>query len=108
MKQRIAEFPTAQGPYLYQLQSDGSAVVFIREFIREEHRETEEGSEEVLFVYNENEFRVDSKEITEEMIAADPLSWLTYDDTIPSFETQVITALNDLGEVVGELLGGMN
>lgn len=78
MKQRIAEFPTAQGPYLYQLQSDGSAVVFIREFIREEHRETEEGSEEVLFVYNENEFIVNSEEIKEEMIAADPLSWIDY------------------------------
>ena len=104
MKQRIAEFPTAQGPYLYQLQSDGSAVVFIREFIREEHRETEEGSEEVLFVYNENEFRVDSKEITEEMIAADPLSWIDYDNTEPTFEEQVITALNDIGEFLGGLL----
>ena len=104
MKQRIAEFPTAQGPYLYQLQFDGSAVVFIREFIREEHRETEEGSEEVLFVYNENEFIVDSKEITEEMIAANPLSWIDYDNTEPTFEEQVITALNDIGEFLGGLL----
>lgn len=104
MKQRVAEFPTQQEQYLYQLQTDGSAVVFIREFLREEHRETEEGTEEVLFIYNENEFTVDSNEITEEMIAANPLSWIDYDNTEPSFEEQVITALNDIGEYLGGLL----
>lgn len=78
MKQRIAEFPDQQEQYLYQMQNDGSAVVFIREFLRENHIESEEGPEEVLFIYNENEFIVDSNEITEEMIAEDPLSWLEY------------------------------
>ena len=104
MKQRVAEFPTQQEQYLYQLQTDGSAVVFIREFLREEHRETEEGTEEVLFIYNENEFTVDSNEITEEMIAANPLSWIDYDNTEPTFEEQVITALNDIGEYLGGLI----
>ena len=104
MKQRIAEFPTQQEPYLYQLQNDGRAVVFIRDFIREDHRKSEEGTEEVLFVYNENEFIVNSEEITEEMIAANPLSWIDYDNIEPTFEEQVITALNDIGEFLGGLL----
>ena len=38
------------------------------------------------------------------MIAADPLSWIDFDNLEPTFEEQVITALNDIGEVLGGLL----
>ncbi len=81
MKQR-ANFNEKQEAYKYMPLGNGQADVFIREFIGEEKQINEDGSETVLFVYNQNEFRVDVKEISEDMIKSDPLSWLDYEPNI--------------------------
>lgn len=81
MKQR-ANFNEKQDAYKYMPLGNGQADVFIREFIEEEKQINEDGSETVLFVYNQNEFRVDVNEISEDMIKSDPLSWIDYNPNI--------------------------
>lgn len=82
MKQE-ARFYEKQDEYRYFPLGDGRADVFIREFIREEKEVDEDGNETVLFVYNQNEFRINMEEITEDMIKEDPLSWIDFNPIVP-------------------------
>lgn len=90
MKQR-ASFYEKQDSYKYMPIGNGKADVFIREYIGEEKEINENGEETVLFIYNQNEFRVDMSIITEEMIKKDPLSYIDYDfnDSKVSMESRI-------------------
>lgn len=59
--------------YKYMVLPNGEADVFIYDFVEE--KETEYGKD---FIYNFNQFRAKTDEITEEMIKKDPLSYLNY------------------------------
>ncbi len=104
MKQR-ANFNEKQGAYKYMPLGNGKADVFIREFIEEEKQINEDGSETVLFVYNQNEFRVDVNEIPEDMIKNDPLSWMDYDPNISNVSIEermeaIEEAIYEIGEMM--------
>lgn len=100
MKQR-ANFYEKQEPYKYMRLGNGQADVFIREFIKEEEQVNEDGIKTVLFIYNQNEFRVNENEITEEMIKENPLSWIDYDSTIPNIP--ILERLEAMEEAILEL-----
>ena len=60
--------------YSYFRLVNGMADVFIRQFDHEEI--DDEGNKS--YVYNVNEFRVDSKLVTEEMISENPQKYISY------------------------------
>lgn len=71
-------FTTKPDTYNYFMLVDGTADVFVRIFDHEESMD--DGS--VQYIYKCNSFKVNSTEITEEMIAADPEKWLDYKPTV--------------------------
>ena len=103
--QRVS-FYDKQKPYKYMPLGDGRADVFIRKFIEEREELNEEDSTKtILFIYDENQFRVNMEEITEEMIKENPLSWLDYNPNIPDISLQerieaIEEAILELGEVM--------
>lgn len=101
VKKTMQSFKDRQPDYRYDLLGNEKASVMIFKYVGEA---IQEGDEESSFLYDTNNFIVNKEEITEEMIAADPLSWIDFDNLEPTFEEQVITALNDIGEVLGGLL----
>lgn len=78
MKQKNVMFHEKQEAYKYQNLGNGTAVVFIREYVGEEKQKDENGLETVLFVYNQNEFIVNINEIPEDIIMENPISWINY------------------------------
>lgn len=104
MKQR-ASFDEKQSDYKYMSLGNGQADVFIREFIEEEKQMNEDGIETVLFVYNQNEFRVNENEITEEMIKENPLSWIDYNPIVEDIPlTLRIEALEEAILEMGDVM----
>ncbi len=104
MKQK-AKFYEKQNEYKYFPLGDGRADVFIRNFLEEEKEIDENGNEIVLFVYEQNEFRVNMKEITEDMIKENPMNYLNYSNEITnvSLEERISAlegALVEMSEVI--------
>lgn len=90
--------------YRYMPQSDGTAHVFIYKFIEEKENTLEEGNTP-SFIYDFNEFVVNMDEITEEMIAANPLDYLNYSPQ--KIEITLEQRVSDLEAMwLEELLGG--
>lgn len=100
MKQR-AEFSEKQGEYKYMPLGNGMADVFIRKFIEEKKEVNEDGIETVLFVYNQNEFRVNETEITEDMIKEDPMTWLDYNPS--AMDIPLLSRIEALEEAILEI-----
>ncbi len=98
MKQK-ANFYEKQEPYKYMRLGNGKADVFIREFIEESEEVDENGRKTILFVYNQNEFRVNENEITEEMIKENPLYWIDYNPN-----EQEISLISRLEAIEGAIL----
>ena len=104
MKQK-AKFYEKQNEYKYFPLGDGRADVFIRNFLEEEKEIDENGNEIVLFVYEQNELRVNMKEITEDMIKENPMNYLNYSNEITnvSLEERISAlegALVEMSEVI--------
>ena len=84
-----------QPDYKYQELGNGYADVFIFKFIEERIEEED----------NRPEFRVNVEEIPEELISEDPLSWLTYDPTIPNISLEErMTAIEDAVMEMSEVI----
>ncbi len=97
-----AEFNEKQPDYRYFPLENGKADVFIYKFIEEI---TNEETEQVSFLYIQNEFRVNQDEITEEMIKKNPLDYLNYSnepENIPLEErvSAIEDAVMELSEVI--------
>lgn len=91
-----------QPDYKYQELGNGYADVFIFKFIEER---IEEEDNRPVFIYDTNEFRVNIEEIPEELISADPLSWLTYDPSIPNISLEErMTAIEDAVMEMSEVI----
>ena len=76
--------------------------IFIFKFIEER---IEEEDNRPVFIYDTNEFRVNVEEIPEELISEDPLSWLTYDPTIPNISLEErMTAIEDAVMEMSEVI----
>lgn len=73
-----AEFLEEQPSYRYFSLKDNKADVIIYVFKETVTRESMEGTE-TIYVYETESFKVDSTEVTEDDIAADPESYLTYE-----------------------------
>lgn len=123
MKQRVI-FNEKQESYKYMPLGNGLADVFIREFIEEKEETKEEivsynektkkvdkrVAKNTLFIYNQNEFRVDAKKVTEAMINANPLSYIDYDpDNVVEDENPMPTTEERLQALEDALLeiGGL-
>lgn len=123
MKQRVI-FNEKQESYKYMPLGNGLADVFIREFIEEKEETKEEivsynektkkvdkrVTKNTLFIYNQNEFRVDAKKVTEAMINANPLSYIDYDpDNVVEDENPMPTTEERLQALEDALLeiGGL-
>jgi len=72
-----AEFKDRQPDYRYMPLGNGKADVFIYNFIEEKQDEEDNSSS---FIYEQNEFRVNSDEITEKMIKENLNDYLNYTD----------------------------
>ena len=97
-----AVFSEKQPSYKYFKLGNGKADVFILKFIEEV---IDEETEQVSFLYIQNEFRVNQDEITEKMIKKNPLNYLNYsnepvniplEDRISAMEDAVM----ELSEVI--------
>ena len=82
-------FTEKQGNYSYFPLRNGMADVFVRQF---DHEETDEEGN-VNYIYNTNEFRVSQDQITEEMVAANPMKYLNYQTPGPITEMERLDAL---------------
>lgn len=92
--------------YRYMPQNDGTAHVFIYKFIEEKENTLEEGNTP-SFIYDFNEFVVNMDEITEEMIAANPLDYLNYPEPTEtiSLEERVSAMEEAIVDLVGVMIG---
>ena len=96
------EFGEKQPSYRYMILPDGKADVFINNFLEEKINE-EDGS--TSFIYEQTEFRVNSSDITEEMISDNPMSYLDYsnEEFVIDLEERV-SAIEDAIEVIAEVI----
>lgn len=92
------EFNEKQPSYRYMQLGNGQADVFIYKFVEEKINE-EDGS--TSFIYELNEFRISVKDITEEMVKSDPLSYLHYSDSTE--EITLEERINAIEEAILEL-----
>lgn len=97
-----ANFSEKQPNYRYMPIGNDLADVFIYKFIEEEISE-EDGS--TSFLYEQNEFRININEITEEMIKESPLDYLDYSNEIENINLEdrisaIEGAIVELAEVL--------
>lgn len=97
-----ANFSEKQPNYRYMPIGNDLADVFIYKFIEEEISE-EDGS--TSFLYEQNEFRININEITEEMIKESPLYYLDYSNEIENINLEdrisaIEGAIVELAEVL--------
>ncbi|MBQ8892568.1 MAG: hypothetical protein IJ068_06880 [Bacilli bacterium] len=101
MQRKRAIFSDKQPEYRYMPLGNGFADVFIYKFIEE--ITDKEGN--VSNLYEFNEFRVNTQEITEEMISGNPLDYLDYsaeeeaialEDRVSAIEEAIV----ELAEVI--------
>lgn len=95
-------FSERQPDYRYMPTSNEKADVFIYKFIEESKSEEDESTS---FIYDMNEFKVNTEEITEDMIKEDPLSWINYNPNIEDISlASRIEALEDAMLEMGEMI----
>ena len=89
MKRAI--FTDEQPQYRYFPLPDGKADVFIYKFVETETVKPEESETDTTnYIYNMNEFRVSQKDVTEEMVKSNPMSYLDYTPVeVLSLEEQI-------------------
>jgi len=99
------EFSEKQPDYRYMPISSDLADVFIYNFI-EEVKNEEDGNSS--FIYELNEFRINRNEITEEMIKANPSSYLNYSTKEENIALEErVSAIEDaLVEMAGAIYNG--
>ncbi|MBQ9657140.1 MAG: hypothetical protein IJV31_00030 [Clostridia bacterium] len=98
----LTEYNERQPEFKYMDKHDGTADVFINKFIEEKTNE-EDGS--TSFIYEKNEFTVNTNEITEEMISENPMNYLDYPPK--KIEITLEQRVSDLEAMwLEELLGG--
>lgn len=73
-----AEFTEEQPQYRYMKIDDEYADVFIYSFIEISEYQNMDADNQKIYVYDMNVFRCNQSDITEDMIKADPLSYLDY------------------------------
>lgn len=95
------EFSEKQPNYRYMPLGNGMADVFILKFVEEVVNEEDNSTS---FIYEQNEFRVNIDEITEDMIKESPLDYLNY-----SSEAESVTLEERISVLEDALLeiGGM-
>lgn len=120
MKQRVI-FNEKQVPYLYMPVGNGKADVFIREFVEEKEETLEDVSydettrkvnkrvrKNTLFIYNQNEFRIDIEKMPESLIKDNPMSYIDYDPTkdveVPISLIERIEVLENAVFEIGDLI----
>lgn len=102
MIQRNVEFNDEQPKYRYLKQKNGLAEVYIYKKITEST--DEDGN--IIFLYDMNTFKVNPKEITEEMITENPESWIDYSDEEYSTSERLDIIENALLELAEEVANG--
>lgn len=96
-----AVFSERQPDYKYMERGDGTADVFINNFIKKERNEEDSN---FSFIYEQNEFRVNTDEITEEMISESPLDWIDYSNVAE--EVSIEDRVSAIEDAVMELIIG--
>ena len=101
----ITTYSTHELPVYEYIPISNEVLIRINQFDHEETY-TDEGTKEKFtqLVYNTNEFRVPLGEITEEEVAADPMSFLNYSTTEYSLRER-IEAIEEAIDYI--LMGGM-
>jgi hypothetical protein len=94
----IGEFTEMQPAYRYRPLIDGTADVFIYNFKEEKQikidtQESDQQSEQTMYVYDVSAFNVSQSEVTEERVKADPMSYFNYEPLDPYTE-QLLTNLD--------------
>ena len=97
-----AVFSEEQPDYRYMELGNGMADVFINKFIEEVSNGEDNGSS---FIYEQNEFRINVNEITEEMIKEKPMYYLDYSTEIENIPLEerinaIEDAIIELAEVI--------
>lgn len=97
-----AVFSEKQPDYRYMRLGNGMADVFINKFIEEVSNEDDDGSS---FIYEQNEFRINVNEITEEMVKQNPYDYLDYSTEIENIPLEerinaIEDAIIELAEVI--------
>ena len=88
-----AVFSEKQPSYRYMNLGNGMADVFVLNYIGEEINEEDNSTS---FIYEMNEFRVDSNAITEEMIKDDPMEYLHYSSDVEKIALEErVSAIED-------------
>lgn len=101
-----AIFSEKQPDFRYMPISDTMADVFIYKFV-EAITDNEDGSTQ--YIHEMNEFRVNSSEITEKMIAKDPLKYLDYTpekDVVILLEDRINALEDAFVEMAGVVYNG--
>ena len=107
MQPKQVIFSDRQPDYRYMPIGDGLADVFIYKFIEEHYSTLGEEGTGPSFIYEFNEFRVNTEEITEEMIAEDPLSYLDYSTEVEEIALKErISAIEDAIVELAEVITG--
>lgn len=105
MQPKQVIFSDRQPEYRYMPLGNGLADVFIYKFVEEHYSELGEEGTGPSFIYDFNEFRVNTEEITEEMIAEAPFDYLDYSPK--KVEITLEQRVSDLEAMwLEELLGG--
>ena len=97
-----AVFSEKQPDYKYMPLGDGKADVFINKFI-EKVKDEEDG--QFSFIYDHNEFRVNTDEITEEMVQENPIAYLDYSDEVVNIPLEErVSAMEDAFMELSEVI----
>ena len=96
-----ANFTEKQPEYRYFPLADGKADVFIYSYIGE----STETTDNVLYEYDMNEFRVPQNLITEDMVKDNPMKYLKYTPINPPTDHERLEAMEQaLIELLNEVL----
>ena len=97
-----AVFSEMQPDYKYMVRGDGKADVFINKFIEKVKNEEDKT---FSFIYEQNEFRVDPNEITEEMIQSNPMDYLDYSNEVENVPLEErVSAMEDAVMELSEVI----
>lgn len=105
MKQRtesMQELPS----YLYQLLPSGMASVSIMKFIKEETRQSDDGEDYTVYIYESNDFIINPEVITEEMVSENPEDYLDYVIEDVSLEERTAALEDAVYEIAEAIFNG--
>ena len=107
MQPKQVIFSDRQPEYRYMPLGNGFADVFIYKFVEEHYSELGEEGTGPSFIYDFNEFRVNTEEITEEMIASAPFDYLDYSTEAEDIALEErISAIEDAIVELAEVITG--